>query len=112
MYRLSYRSVSRIPNISPPRITPSLLIAAGDIKDKASTVVEAGNSKSLGSLKVAEDFAICVWLLTESITRSYVVNNSPYRMQAFPVVDKSSFDKDIVLKYAPVSHSLTHLSLP
>ena len=57
---LLYCSLTWIPNISPPSIIPSSFIDDGAISDKASTVVDAGKSKSPFVLNVLfGDFVVC-----------------------------------------------------
>ena len=60
-------------------------MAAGDINEIASTVVEAGNNKSF-ELLMLDSLLIFfkVRLLTSVITRPYVVNNSPYNTHSAP----------------------------
>lgn len=81
-----------MPNISPATYTPSVCREVGAINEIASTVVDAGKSKSPALLNVACVY-LSVLLCILRATQPYVVNNSPYTIHGFPDSDKSSFER-------------------
>lgn len=83
-----------MPNISPPNIILGFVSAEGAIRERAFTVVDDGNNKSLPLLRDNLS-SIFVLLQIDSITGPYRVNNSPYNMHGCPLSDNCSFDRFI-----------------
>ena len=77
-----------MPNKSPPTLILSSFTHEGEIRDKASTVVDVGNKISFISTLVASLFVLD---LTSNILSLNLVYKSPYKTHLYiPLSDKSA----------------------